>query len=69
MQSAYGWHAVQLLAVEPGRLPPFSEVADRVRVDMEQAARDGANKAYYAELKAQYTINLPIPSEAPAAQQ
>ena len=48
LQSAYGWHAVQLLAVEPGRLPPFSEVADRVRVDMEQAARDGANKAYCA---------------------
>ncbi len=60
VQSAYGWHAVQMLAVEPARVPPFGEVADRVRVDAEQAVRDAANEAYYAELKAQYTINLPV---------
>ena len=54
--SAYGWHTVLLHDVEPGRLPGFSEVAERVASDASQFARRHANETYFEELKTRYNV-------------
>jgi parvulin-like peptidyl-prolyl isomerase len=59
VESAYGWHAVQLTARVPARLPAFDEVADQVALDAQQASRAAANEAYYESLKARYDISYP----------
>lgn len=59
VQSAYGWHAVLLTSTAPSHVQPFDAVAERVRVDVQQARRKAANEAYYADLKARYDITFP----------
>ena len=56
VQSAYGWHPVQITHREASRIPEYSEIKERVRVDAQQAARREANQAYYDELRSRYEI-------------
>lgn len=59
IKSAYGWHPIKILAIEDAYIPAFEEVQDRVLIDAQQAARRDANAAYFANLKAKYTVELP----------
>ena len=46
-------------------VPEFTDIAERIAIDAQQAARREANEAYYEDLKARYTISFPEPA-APA---
>ena len=59
IESAYGWHVVQLKTKEIGHVPDFFDVLDKVSVDAKQAARLAANKAYYEGLRERYNVVLP----------
>jgi len=59
VRSAYGWHAVQLTEVNREAVETFETVRSRVLTDMQQATREAANRDYYDNLKAQYSITLP----------
>ena len=64
LKSAYGWHVVKLLNVAPARVQPFNEVAEKVKVDWQQAQRKIANENYFANLKAKYSVTYPEESAA-----
>ena len=59
IQSAYGWHPVLVTQKVADMVEPFEQVIERVRLDSQQAARDDANEAYYADLKARYDVTYP----------
>ncbi|MEM9620978.1 MAG: peptidylprolyl isomerase [Pseudomonadota bacterium] len=59
LRSAYGWHAVQLTAKINREVQSFEAVKGRVAVDAQQAIREAANSAYYADLKSRYDIHYP----------
>ncbi|NOX50535.1 MAG: peptidyl-prolyl cis-trans isomerase [Gammaproteobacteria bacterium] len=59
IKSAYGWHAIQITAREPARIQSFDQVRDRVIADAQQASREQANRAYYADLRLKYDISYP----------
>ena len=59
VQSAYGWHPVLVTQKVADMVEPFEQVIERVRLDSQQAARDDANEAYYADLKARYEVTYP----------
>ena len=59
IQSAYGWHAVDLSAKQDSRIPALDEIKERVIADAKQATRREANTAYYEDLKAQYQVSYP----------
>lgn len=59
LQSAYGWHAVLLREKQSAYVQPFEQVRERVAVDAQQATRQTANEAYFAELRARYEIRYP----------
>ena len=56
IQSAYGWHPVQILQVADESVQPFEQVIEKVRVDAQQAAREAANIRYYENLKEKYNV-------------
>ncbi len=62
IQSAYGWHLVQLQAQSSARLLPLDEVRARVLADYTLERRAQANDAYYQQLRSRYRITKP---EAP----
>lgn len=59
IESAYGWHTVNLTGRTPSFIPAFEVVTARVAVDAQQQARQAANRAYYEDLKSRYTITYP----------
>ncbi len=64
VESAYGYHTIQLTKVEESLIQPFESVQERVRVDAQQAARQEANDAYYTDLKSRYQVNFGQPGTA-----
>ena len=64
LKSAYGWHVVKLLNITPARVQPFNEVAEKVKVDWQQAQRKVANETYFTNLKAKYSVTYPEESAA-----
>jgi parvulin-like peptidyl-prolyl cis-trans isomerase-like protein len=59
IQSAYGWHPVMVTNKVGDAVEPFAQVRERVIIDMQQAAREEANRKYYADLKSRYTVSYP----------
>jgi len=59
IKSAYGWHAIQITAREAARIQSFEQVRERVIADAQQASREQANRAYYADLRLKYAISYP----------
>ena len=59
LESAYGWHAVQLKAKTQVRIEAFDEVRARVVSDAQQDARKQANESYFSGLKARYDVLYP----------
>jgi peptidyl-prolyl cis-trans isomerase C len=48
--SRFGWHVVEVLAREPGRVPPYEAVRDAVRRTLEQQAFATALRQYLQQL-------------------
>ena len=63
--SAYGAHLVRVDAKTPAATPDYDAVAQRVAADYDAERRAEANRAYFEELRAQYTVVLPSGSPAP----
>ena len=59
IRSAYGWHAVRVREKLPELQLTLDEARDDVVADWQQAQRDRANEAYYAELKRRYDVIRP----------
>ncbi|HPG26302.1 MAG TPA: peptidylprolyl isomerase [Myxococcota bacterium] len=57
--SAYGWHLVQVEAVEAGETPPLAIVAEKLRRDLAQARRERKLTSLLAELRARYEVVVP----------
>ena len=49
-------------------VPEFSEVADRVRDDLQRGRREQANEAFYEGLKQRYEIVVEEPAVTPVAE-
>lgn len=56
IQSGYGVHLVQVLAFEPGRTPPLSEIRTDVLRDWRRVAREDLAQAQYDSLAKKYEI-------------
>ncbi|MEM1429131.1 MAG: peptidylprolyl isomerase [Pseudomonadota bacterium] len=57
--SGYGAHLVRLDAAEPGALPPFEEVRDRVELDWRADMADRLRTERFDTLSAQYDVVRP----------
>jgi hypothetical protein len=55
-RSAYGWHLLYVASRAAGARPPLSEVRDRVRNDMLEAAQDRANAAAFNKIAKRFTV-------------
>lgn len=62
--SGLGWHLVFIDSLEPGRLPDFSEVETEVRNAWLSEQKDTAYRKAYEEMRARYTIFLPVEPES-----
>lgn len=69
VQSAYGWHAVKILAKTPERVQPLKDIRDQVVSDYIADNRDRENKQYLKSLQEQYTVVVePYENNLPAAE-
>jgi hypothetical protein len=60
--SAYGSHLVFVEQVDPGEVPPFEAVAERLRLQLEQERREKNLEALLADLRTRYEVVLPTSS-------
>jgi peptidyl-prolyl cis-trans isomerase C len=58
VEGALGWHLVRLTAREPGRLPPFAAIRDRVEDDWRGATARARTDAAYTVLRDAYTVKI-----------
>jgi peptidyl-prolyl cis-trans isomerase C len=68
IQSGYGWHLVFIDVVIPGRIPALEEIEPDVKTAWLAEQKATAWQKAYAEMRAKYTVLLPIPSDKKAAQ-
>lgn len=61
VQSGLGWHLVFVDKVIPGRVPAFDEIADEVKTAWLGKKKAEAWARSYDELRAKYTVLLPVP--------
>ncbi|SDJ55882.1 peptidyl-prolyl cis-trans isomerase [Aliiruegeria lutimaris] len=61
VQSGYGLHVVRLTGREPGALPPFEEIRERVLQDWRSKQSEELTAAQVQSLKSKYEIVLPEP--------
>lgn len=59
VRSAYGWHAVKLSEKLPELQLTLAQARDEVVADWQQARREAANEAFYAELRGRYDVVRP----------
>ena len=55
-RSTYGWHFLYVHVREPGQQLEFSAVRDRVRADYIADARERSNRAAFADIARQFTV-------------
>ena len=55
-RSAYGWHLLYVASRAASTRPPLSEVRDRARNDMLEAAQDKANAAAFDKIAKRFTV-------------
>jgi len=68
LPSSYGFHVVRVDAVEPGALPSFDEVRDRVRVDLLAQRKEEALARYVDDLFDQYDVRIQADLPEPDAE-
>jgi peptidyl-prolyl cis-trans isomerase C len=56
IRSAFGWHAVFVENVTPGRLLPIEDVRGEIMRDLEYEERQAAKEQFFTELMQQYDI-------------
>ena len=59
LRSAYGAHLVRVDANAPANTPDYGAVQGRVAADFDAERRAEANREYFEQLRAQYTVELP----------
>ena len=62
IESGYGWHLVFVDSVIPGRIPAFEEVESDVKTAWLGEQKMRAWEKAYQEMRAKYTVLLPVPS-------
>lgn len=67
VQSGYGWHLVYVEAVVPGRIPEFGEIANEVKTAWLGERKAEAWRDAYEEMRARYTIVLPVAADEATA--
>jgi hypothetical protein len=67
VRSGYGWHLVYIEAVVPGRVPDFGEIANEVKTAWLGERMAEAWREAYEEMRARYTILLPVPADEAVA--
>lgn len=65
VQSGLGWHLIYIDKVIPGRVPSFGEVASDVKTAWLGEQKAAAWQKAYDEMRAKYTVMLPIPEMEP----
>ena len=68
IESGYGWHLVFVDTVIPGRIPALEEIERDVKTAWLGEQKATAWQKAYAEMRAKYTVLLPVPSDKEAAQ-
>ena len=68
IESGYGWHLVYVDTVIPGRIPAFEEMEPDVKTAWLGEQKATAWQKAYTEMRAKYTVLLPVPSDKEAAQ-
>jgi parvulin-like peptidyl-prolyl isomerase len=63
LESGYGWHLVFVDSVVPGRVPAFEEVEQDARTAWLGEQKAEAWRQAYAEMRARYTVLLPVPAD------
>jgi peptidyl-prolyl cis-trans isomerase C len=63
IRSGYGWHLVYVDSVVPGRIPAFEEVEPDVKTAWLGTQKAEAWKKAYDEMRAKYTVLLPVPAD------
>jgi peptidyl-prolyl cis-trans isomerase C len=69
IESGYGWHLVFVDTVIPGRTPAFEEMEPDVKTAWLIEQKASAWQKAYAEMRARYTVLLPVPSSKDATAQ
>lgn len=67
IKSGYGWHLVFVDSAVAGRVPAFEEVEQEVKTAWLGMQRADAWRKAYEEMRAKYTVLLPVPAEADEA--
>jgi len=63
IESGYGWHLVFVDSVVPGRVPAFEEIAGDVKTAWLGDQKERAWREAYNEMRAKYTVLLPVPAD------
>jgi peptidyl-prolyl cis-trans isomerase C len=67
IKSGYGWHLVFVDSAVAGRVPAFEEVEAEVKTAWLGTQKAEAWRKAYAEMRAKYTVLMPVPAEAEKA--
>lgn len=67
IKSGYGWHLVHVDSVVAGRVPAFEEIEQEVKTAWLGTQKADAWRDAYDEMRAKYTVLLPVPAEADTA--
>jgi hypothetical protein len=62
IQSGFGWHLVFVDTEIPGRIPDFEEIESDVKTAWLAEQKAAAWDKAYKEMRAKYTVLLPVPS-------
>ena len=65
--SGYGLHLVLVTALQPGRLPPLSEIHGAVLSEWQAERRRDLNEKFFEALRAKYTVTVELPAWAGGA--
>ena len=67
VKSGYGWHLVFVDNLVAGRVPAFEEVEQEVKTAWLGTQKADAWRKAYEEMRAKYTVVMPVPAEADEA--
>jgi len=67
VESGFGWHLVFVTSAIPGRIPAFEEVEPDVRTAWLGEQKAESWRKAYAQLRAKYTVLLPVPPDGATA--
>lgn len=67
IESGFGWHLVFVDTAIPGRVPPFEEIEPDVKLAWLGEQKKNAWESAYREMRARYTVLMPVPPDDPAA--